>query len=64
MEGGYLQSKNHIPNEKAHIRWYNGTVEKKWYGYNATGDKELPIQSYRCPRCKKIELYADENMED
>jgi hypothetical protein len=64
MESGYLNRVELGNKHQPPMYWYNGILENKWYGYIGTGDKKLRVISYCCPRCKKIELYADENMED
>lgn len=64
MEEGYLNRMERGNKHQPPMHWHNGTLEIKWYGYIGTGDKKFQVISYRCPRCKKIELYADENRED
>lgn len=63
MELGYL-SKTGMPGHDPRIYWHNGNITYGWLlGYRSNSDKKLQVRSYCCPKCQKIELYAESSGE-
>jgi len=56
MEVGWLM--DFTPGKFAPPTWLKGIFEKGFWGAKLHGKERLPVHTYRCPKCGRLESFA------
>ena len=60
LDDGFMIDRGHGDRTKP-ATWVEGEPESSfWTGTRTKGKKQLTLAALRCPRCGRIELYAEE----